>query len=157
MSFASDIDKFTIKTGIKADMVVRKLGFQALIGVMSRSPVDTGRFRASNHATVDVPDLSVAPERPRKKKSGLKIGSTPTGAEPNFMAGMARIAKAKIGQTIIISNNLVYAKVLEDGSSAQNSHAKDGIYGASFAEIQGNFEKLVGEAKADAESAPRAS
>jgi len=136
MSFASDIRQFSRKTGVNAEQVFRKLGFQAFNGVLIRSPVDEGRFRASNRISINSVDSSVEPE---DFSSDIQEGAPATGAEVG--KADAAIGSAKIGDRIYITNNLPYAQALEDGHSQRQ--APRGVYSLTFQELKSSFRKEV--------------
>lgn len=137
-SFTTDIASFVAKTGISGSQVMRKLGFLALSGVIVRSPVDTGRFRASNRMGINRPNLSVVP--PREGQS-VAAGEA-TG--PELQSALTKIASVRWGDSIHITNNLPYAISLERGHSGQ---APRGIYGLTFQELIANFNATVASVK----------
>lgn len=141
-SFSADISAFIKKTGLRADIVLRKIGLDAYTGVLLRSPVDTGRFRASWRIGVNEADTSVSP--PRKRRSA-KQGAPPTAGEGG-RAG-AKIDEAKFGDTIIISNNLPYARPLELGHSGQ---APQGIVGPTFDDLSQKLSAAIEAARTEA-------
>lgn len=136
MSFSTDIEKFVRKTGISGSQVMRKLGFEALSGVIQRSPVDTGRFRASNRIAINHANLSVEGEG-----GSDSLASGPAeGAEIAKAVGALR--SLKWGDSVHISNNLPYAQALEDGSSKQ-APGPLAIYGLTFQELLETFHLTV--------------
>jgi hypothetical protein len=91
--------------------------------VIDRSPVDTGRFRASwNIVSGEDADLSVA-------KEGQNTGG---GA-----AAKARASALTASNSYVISNNLPYAESLENGHSKQ---APQGVVRLSIIDVQTNIE-----------------
>lgn len=134
MSFSTDINAFTKKTGISGTTVLRKLGFLALRGVIFRSPVDTGRFRASNRLSINKPGLGVA-----KPSTGESFAS---GEASGAVLGTAitKLATVKWGDSLHITNNLPYAIALEGGHSKQ---APQGVYGLTFQDLIENFAATV--------------
>lgn len=113
-----DIDpsQFAGKVEEEVGKRLRILSMALLSEVVTRSPVDTGRFKGNNLVSEGGPDYSATPET---DKSG---GRT-------LQQGGAVIAKAKPYSVIYIQNNLPYAEALENGHSKQ---APAGIYGVSF-------------------------
>lgn len=126
-SFSANITAWVSKTMLSADVVIQKLALDALTGIQGRSPVDTGRFRASTRLSINTVDLTVEPPG--------------DGIPPPDLSGEA--AKVRFGNTVHITNSLPYAKPLEDGSSAQNGNAPDGIFGATFSELVANLDKAI--------------
>lgn len=153
-SLTADIKRFAKKTGLRLDTVVRKLTLDAYTGLLLRSPVDTGRFRNSWRIAIGQPNLSVelaqasnAATKKAAKAATQTKGSPASAAELSKASTVARTAKA--GTVIYITNNLPYAKVLEDGSSGQNSNKPDGILGDTFKELAAKFEETVSTAEVD--------
>lgn len=136
-SFTADIAAFVKKTGIKADLVLKKLGFQALEGVLLMSPVRTGRFRGSWRVSLTAADLSFLP--PNFNKT-LDTGPIESARAAAAAAGQAKIASARFGMTIILSNNVPYAKRLERGYSKQ---APSGVVGPTFIRLVSGLNKIV--------------
>ena len=56
--FNLDLAKFSKKTQLNLDIVARKVGFEIWNGVTKKTPVDTGRARASWNLTEEVVNLS---------------------------------------------------------------------------------------------------
>lgn len=132
--FALDIEKFSAAVNVTYDQVIRKLAFDALEGVLRRSPVKTGRFRGSWRVAKKTPDLTVAP-----------VGSSGGGgASPNSNQ-VAKIDAITILDTVHITNNLPYAERLEVGYSMQ---APAGVLMVTFYELVGNVNRVMTEAGA---------
>lgn len=144
-NFSIDISEWVRTTNLRGTVVMRSLGLQALSGILKRSPVKTGRFRASNRVALNTTDPTVEPPRPEGSLSSLQIGAAPTAAE--LATGAAKIASADWGDTIVLSNNLPYARALENGSSRQTGNQPDGIYGATFSELRANLEAAIAKAR----------
>lgn len=142
-SFAADISAFCKETKLSGATVMRKLGLEAYRGILLRSPVDTGRFRASHRISLNRIDTTVEPERTLGAK--FTIGAEPGGSE--LAQALSTLGSCTWGDTIHITNNLPYAKKLEDGHSKQNNHQVDGIYGATFAELSANLQRAIEAAK----------
>lgn len=138
MTFTEDIRRFRVKTGIALDLIVRKLALDGLGGVIRRSPVDTGRFRASWRLGIGKINFSV--EAPRTHNSGTEFGDGPTGEELSS-SGADDALSAKAGGVVYITNSLPYAQRLEAGYSQQAP--PDGIVGATVQELSDSFGKIV--------------
>ncbi len=131
VSFAQDISKFVKATGLKQDTILRKLALDCFTRMILRSPVDTGRFRASWRVGVDRIDFS---EHPFIATRGAAIS-------PPQVAAMESILKSAVyGKTIFITNNLHYGPRLEDGWSRQ---APQGVMRITLIEVAANFAKTV--------------
>lgn len=125
--FAADITRFVQRTGLRADVVLRKLALDGLQGLLLKSPVDTGRFRGNWRVGINVVHDS---EIDRNAKQG------------GLADEQATIATAKFGDTINITNNLPYAKRLEDGWSQQ---APNGVLSLTFQELKSGFAGIARE------------
>lgn len=99
----------------------RAIALQALTGVVERSPVDEGRFRANNQ-------LSVGRELTGNKDAADKDGAA------TISEGVSALGGETNPYTIIfIQNNLPYSERLEAGYSGQ---APTGVYSVTFDAIR---------------------
>lgn len=152
-SFTNNITAFIQKTGLKADIVLRKIAFDGFTGVVVKSPVDTGRFRASWRVGINTVDLTVEPERFRgvldpeqvRGHKGEKItppkSQSPVG--PEGLAVQSKLLEAKFGVSISITNNIVYGPPLERGHSRQ---APQGMLQLTLLELQASLAAAVATA-----------
>lgn len=105
-NFELQIKQFVEKAKGNVELVVRKVALDTFSRVISKSPVDTGRFKGNWQ---------------------VAIGSIPDGTlELDDKGGTVTIAKVqaevlglKAGQIIYLVNNLPYARRLELGHSKQ--------------------------------------
>lgn len=142
-SFARTLEAFSGIAGKRVDFVMRKLAFDALDGMFRRSPVDTGRFRASWRVSLDTADLSVDEKFDKNTKTSLPKGAP---LEGEVLAGFNALkTTVKRDRTIVISNNLPYAAVLEDGGSPQ---ARAGILRPTFVEVETGLNAAIAASKA---------
>jgi hypothetical protein len=125
-AFIDDVQKFSKKVGLSTGTVVRKLSLDALGGMMRRTPVDTGRLRASWRVSLNSPDTSVAPEGAAGSGGGDASGSELADAT-------AKLGAFKLGDSVHISNSLEYAEFVEE-----DAHM--------FADTLTELEELVGRA-----------
>lgn len=85
----------------------RDIALQALRGVVTFTPVDTGRARGA---------WLVSNGEPSGIVSQLEFnGDGSAAAAKAISAGVVEISKAKLGRDIIIENNVEYAVLLEKG------------------------------------------
>jgi len=91
---------------VDSDKMAKRVGLKILRILTIVSPVDTGRFKANWRIGIASPD-----SRPTRR--------TDKGGGRTFREGEGKIKKAKQGSTLFISNNLPYAKRLNEGSSTQ--------------------------------------
>lgn len=103
MSFADDLAKYCQAAGDKVDQLVRDTAIGLQASMMTKSPVDTGRFKSNWQCGLGGmnPDTT-AP-----------AGSDALGRTEVVLQGY------KPGQTIWLTNNLPYARRLENGWSQQ--------------------------------------
>jgi hypothetical protein len=118
--FDRDLQAFSRQMGIDVITVQKKIGFDLFRRIVSRTPVDTGRARASWNISLDHPDRTVAPEMAHPSMQTGDAPSPPAGAARAGEAGGA-LASLKPGQfrPIWITNNLPYIERLEHGHSQQ--------------------------------------
>lgn len=105
---------------------LKKVTILAFETMVTRSPVDTGRFRGNWKGGIERVDLSVD----EAGQEGAQRGAALSGRE---VANMQGAIGAKIGQDVYISNNLKYAQGLENGRSPQ---APGGVLHITQREIQ---------------------
>lgn len=143
MTFSRDITAWVRETRLTGQLVMRKLGLDAIRGVMFRSPVDTGRFRASWRLSIGEPDLTVEPVDTNTNQSfQAAVSNSEIGG---FLERLTEIAW---GDTLHISNNLIYGPGLEAGASKQNDNQRDGVVGATFEELKNNIDGALRAARA---------
>lgn len=128
VGFAADISAFVEKTKVKADLVLQKVALDMLAGVITRSPVDTGFFRANWRVGINHVDLSGPTDNP----AGTPF--TTSGA------GEASILQARFGDVIFITNNTVYALALENGHSGQ---APQGVMRITFEDVTARLDATI--------------
>lgn len=138
-SFAADITRFAKKTNLKGSMVLRKVALDAFAGVIKKSAVDTGRFRASWRVCLNQVNATVETKETYKGKvSSLKVGDYPIGSE--LAKFQSEALKAQWADSILISNNLPYAIPLEYGWSSQ---APGGMLRITVVEVQANLQAAI--------------
>ena len=113
MKFSVDLSRAIENAKGKQEIVIKKVMIEALKGCVSKSAVDTGRFRANwvvgfgsaNRSTSDKLDTT---------KTGDKSGSTCDALE-------YAIDGTKLdGKSIFLTNSLPYSLKLENGHSTQS-------------------------------------
>lgn len=117
---------FTLQLGkvahvleMRVETVKKKVAFDLYAQIIQKTPVDTGRARASWNISVNNPDPSVAPEMDKSKNSDgkkLKRGDSLTGIEAGKNISLL---ESNLEDPIYITNNLDYIEYLEGGSSEQ--------------------------------------
>ena len=91
---------------VDSDKMAKRVALKILRILTIVSPVDTGRFKANWR-------VGIASRDTRATRQQDKSGG------PTFGKGASKIQRAKRGATLFISNNLPYAKRLNEGSSQQ--------------------------------------
>jgi len=126
MGFADDIAKFIKKSGVRADRVLRKVSLDAFGGMISKSPVREGTFRGAWVLGVNRIEEST--------------GEKDLDGSRTFNAGADKLLDVHFGDTIYITNNMIYAVPLENGSSDQ---APDGVMNITVDEIKAGIANVV--------------
>lgn len=139
MSFGRQVREFSLKADLKIDVVLRKVLIDAFSSLLALSPVDTGRFRASWRISAGAPDLST--EGP-DVHPGFGRGA-PLPARPEDALKAASV-DTKNNTVFFLTNNLPYAKFLEDGGSSQNPA---GILSQTFNYITARLDAIVSQVK----------
>lgn len=102
MSFSLEVKDFADKTGKNVLDLTREIAIDLFTGISRQTPVDTGRLKRNWNASLNSPDLS-----------------TTTSVDPAGEASISNmkgvVKKAKEGDSIFYSNNLVYAPIIEYG------------------------------------------
>lgn len=113
-SFREQVQTFAVRTGIRADVVLRKVALDLFTDVVLRTPVDTGRLRANWNVGLNRVD--------RRQRAAPAKNATGTGAPlaPGEHGDRtAAILGAARTDVVYISNNLVYAQPIDRGHSRQ--------------------------------------
>ena len=119
-----DLAKFAKAIGVGLGIAVDKIGRELHTGIVRKTPVDTGRARASWDATIGAPST---------KTAGGGYSIQPDGKEEVF-----------------IVSNLDYIEALENGHSQQ---APQGMVTISVAEIEADIDGILQGLADEAESA----
>lgn len=101
-----------------------EISFEALAGIVERTPVDTGFAR--NSWQVEIGEARGETEPP-----GLSAGDPTSRAQ-------STIQRAKLGDVVTISNNARYIRQLEDGRSDQ---AANGMVSVTLAELRSRLRR----------------
>lgn len=116
LEFEGDLDKFAKQVGIDVDTVVKRVAFDLFERIVKKTPVDTGRARASWNISIGEPVFTVAPDG----KSAMNE------ADIRAKAARALAAGRKLTEPVWITNNLPYIIVLEEGGYPINPKQKTG-------------------------------
>lgn len=167
-SFGGDIKRFSDKIGVKFEVALKRLALEIYAAVTEKTPVDTGRARASWNISRGTIDYTVWPEREksivddrpggigedgftsRKNQTFLSPrGQTwVRGVAANKMAhfkGAKLVARGPAGsifisEPVFITNNLHYVIYLEHGSSKQ---APQGMVAVTLAEVEAGLARVL--------------
>lgn len=136
--FDRKVKVFTTKVTPEQVLTVqRSISLVALGQLTKRSPVDTGRFRASWTVAVTNPDISVKPpptKAKRKSKTRRRASEFPA---PNINEADSKLKAELVPyQIVYLNNSLPYSELLEQGSSAQ---APQGVVATTVAFIASRF------------------
>lgn len=109
MTFKGDLLAYAAKTGGNLDKIFRATCLAILRDVVMLTPVDTGRAKGNWQVTINVP------------AQGVIEFNDPTGA--GVIANATTfLATLEAGTTFILTNNLEYIIVLEDGGQGREPH-----------------------------------
>jgi|CXWL01.1.fsa_nt_gi hypothetical protein len=112
IEFDGNLDAFAKQVGIDYTKVVKRVAFDIFGRIVRRTPVDTGRARASWNISIGKPDLTVAPE-------GQQPVMNEVAAVAKAGAALATLTERGLTEPIWITNNLPYIVKLEEGHSQQ--------------------------------------
>lgn len=118
--FGADLKKFSRLVQVDYEKVVRRIALDILARIVRRTPVDTGRARASWNIQAGEPDMAVAP-----------VGARPADRLSDTALLQARAMGR--GRGIWITNALPYIVALEHGHSKQ---APLGMVRITLAEVE---------------------
>jgi len=153
-TFTDQITAFISKASLRAVVATRRIAEFTYTQCVTRSPVDTGRFRGSWRIGIGQIDLDALPDlRPlgrdrlaaSQQVSDLFVPQEPITAEEQAYAEDV-LQNALAGETIIISNNVPYAHELEQGHSGQ---APAGVLQLSLDETLANIDAIVAKVIAE--------
>lgn len=140
--FSLQLDDFAKKVGVSVTTVQKRIAFDLFDRIVRKTPVDTGRARASWNISTAAPDRTVAPE-------GQQPAMNRVSAEAKAGAALATLTeRGLIGEQVWISNNLPYIVKLEEGHSKQAP--PKAMVALSIEEVQAKMERLVQEGLKDA-------
>jgi hypothetical protein len=109
MSFKGDLEKFEVGSIGDAQLFIRRAALEIYRGVVLKSPVDTGRFRANWNVSLGVNDYSTT-----------TYTSAKGPVDETELAKANAVLKMLTGDgSAFISNGLPYAARLETGYSNQ--------------------------------------
>ncbi len=106
---AGDFDRIAKRLGLSVVTVQKKLAFDIFAGVVSETPVDTGRAMNNWNISVGFPDSSITDGG--GSESGIKTSKQATA--------VAALGGLPPFSTVWISNSLPYIVPLNEGSSDQ--------------------------------------
>lgn len=124
-TFAVDISQFVKRAKAAPGIVVRRASLELMTSIVLKTPVDTGRARASWQASLNRVDPSVT--YTLTDKDGTKT----------IVRGAAAINQWRDGDTIVLFSNLPYMPVLEFGRNdgrPGSKQAPQGMVRVSIAE-----------------------
>ncbi|MEQ1792732.1 MAG: HK97 gp10 family phage protein [Nitrospira sp.] len=134
ISFEGDLDAFAKQVKLDYAKVVKRVAFDIFTRIVRKTPVDTGRARASWNLSIGTIDLTVAPE-------GQYPEMNTWDGEAKANAALATVTeKALLNDAIFITNNLPYIKELENGHSQQ---APAGMVALSVLEVELKMKSLT--------------
>lgn len=112
------IRRYRKALGEELNGYLREVSAYALNDILENSPVKSGRYKASNRVSINGEDNSF--EGPDYSGGGIRGEGLQTGDSRSDI-----INEAVWGDTVVISNNVPYAELIESGYSNQ---APEGVY-----------------------------
>lgn len=129
-NFSLSIDRWALKAHINIRTFTKLVAFRVHDRVVERTPVDTGRARASwTIIAGETPDRSVAPD------------DFAGGALAGNAAAKNRQGSVALATSYVISNNLPYIEALENGHSQQ---APSGMVTLAVADVKTRLQVELG-------------
>ena len=139
--FNGQIDEFSRRSGIALETVIRRLALEIYNGVTLKTPVDTGRARASWNLHAGAPSVKVVP---------TPFGDAKVEFRDYNKEEIDAFATAEIGtfenlgtlyvQPVFVTNGLHYIIYLEHGSSKQ---APQGMVSLTLNEVEISLKKAL--------------
>ena len=138
-TFKLDLNKVLAKAGENASLVARKIALETYSKIVQKSPVDTGRLRGNWNVGINNEDTTEQPA------DDGKFGSIPNPAK-----ALSALSEFKLGDRILITNNLPYVHKLEyglygEGEKTANGfslQAPHGFVRITYKEISSNLENI---------------
>lgn len=130
--FEASLKKFGDSIGVGVATVVKKITLETFTGIVQKTPVDTGRARASWVISLETPGQS--PGIPENAKFSESAATAKASGQ------LSKVNQIKPFSTVFISNNLPYIEVLEDGSSKQ---APQGMVAVTLEEVNRNLTRIT--------------
>ena len=127
--FAFELDKAKLDTDEKISDAISLIAMFCLRGIVQKSPVDTGRFRANWQVSKNVP-----------RTTELNLTKENQGATIARGQRTIETFDLKNDSMIIIQNNLPYANRLENRWSKQ---APNGMVGLTVNEAAQRYKRIV--------------
>lgn len=124
--FAADLLKFTKQHDIDLDLALTKISLELFSRVALKTPVDTGRARASWNISVGEIDTSVQDEGHYGEK--------------DYIEEMASAPRITVEKKTYITNSLPYISALEHGYSQQ---APAGMVAITVSEVDAWLQQVV--------------
>lgn len=145
--YNQQIRTFTFKTGTRIELVTKMIAFKVWNSVTLRTPVDTGRARASWFLIRGEDGILQAVPEEGFRQSSARGRTTREAAGAKAQAAAAgRIQLGGVIPVYTIGNNVEYIEYLENGRSAQ---APLGMMKLAIAEVIAEINTMVIKAKSD--------
>jgi hypothetical protein len=129
-NFKIAVDKWANKVTVDIKQFTKLVAFKVHDRIVERTPVDTGRARASwTIVAGETADTSVAPP------------DFAGGPEAGISAARSKQGNVQLAHSYVIANNLPYIERLENGHSKQ---APAGMVGLAIADVRTELEISLG-------------
>ena len=138
-TFKLDLNSLLNKCGVNAEAVARKIALETYSRVVKKSPVDSGRLRGNWNVGINNADTAEYP-----------ADAGALGSEPSPAKALSALSGFKLGDRILITNNLLYVHKLEyglygAGEKTINGFSKQAPHGfvrITYKEIASNLENI---------------
>jgi len=131
--FERALQQFSKKVELSAATLTKRVATDLFRRIIEKTPVDTGRARASWNISIGAPNADVQPEGQHQSNADA------LAAKANEALAGYGVDGQKHLQPIYITNNLPYIGELEHGSSQQ---APQGMVALSLKEVTNTLNKL---------------
>jgi hypothetical protein len=130
IKFHADLEKAAGLVPIALETFLKALTLKLFQAIVTDTPVDTGRARASWNVGIGEPDTTVPPdisEADKKDRAHRRSNLEPLRAHPQFAAAVesarvpANLSEIDGTKKIFITSNLVYIEALEHGHSQRQA------------------------------------
>jgi hypothetical protein len=134
VTFDADLDAFAKQVGVDLGRVIRRVAVDLHDRIVTRTPVDSGRARASWTMSIDTPQGP-------GDVGAVKLNAAAAAAQAQATQGVLATLAADPYRQVWIFSNVVYIIALEHGHSKK---APNGMVAISTAEVEAEIDRMLG-------------